>query len=127
MLRAAYDADAQRIAGALREVFRPVATSTLVTARARMAELDAAIESGMGTVMIALDLVRAERPPRPRRVAKAALRERRGAERFWTRQLMQLVDLRTRTSWIALDTPGLLLPTPLADAFGSPLGAARPP
>jgi len=92
-----------------------------------MAELDAAIESAVGTVMIALDLVRAERPRRRRRVAKAALRERRQAETFWTKQLMQLTELRTRTSWIALDTPGLLLPTSLEDTVGAPPRSARPP
>jgi hypothetical protein len=82
-----------------------------------MAELDAAIEAAVGTVMTALALARTERPVGPRRVAKAARRRRRQDEKFWTKQLMRLVDLRTRVSWIALDTPGVLGPTSLTAAL----------
>lgn len=114
-LRKTYDEDARRVSVAFRAVLDGVAGSSLQTARTRMRVLDAAVDSGVSTVMTALDLVRAERPAGPRRVAKAALRRRRQDEKFWTKQLMQLVDLRMRATWIALDTPGLLVPTSLAD------------
>lgn len=110
-LRAAYDDDTQRITLALREVFD--AGADLSAARAGMADLDAAIEGAVATVMAALKVVRAEQPVGPRRVAKAAQRRRRQDEKFWTKQLMRLVDLRTRVSWMALDTPGLLGPASL--------------
>jgi len=112
-LRKTYNEEARLIAVALRDVLDGGGSSNLQTARARMRVLDAAVDSGFSTVMTALSLVRAERPAGPRRVAKAALRRRRQDEKFWTRQLMQLVDLRTRAAWIALDTPGHLVPTPL--------------
>lgn len=116
-LRAAYDQDSQRITTALPKVFDTVAG--LPAARAGMAELDAAIEAAVRTVMTALKLVRADRPVGPRRVAKAALRQRRQDEKFWTKRLMRLVDLRTRASWIALDTPGLIGPTTLTGALNA--------
>jgi len=103
VLRSTYEADAERIALALREVFDADVTTTLPAARARITELDAAIRQGVGTVMKALDLVREHRPAKQRRATKAAARERRRAERFWTRQLMHLVDLQTHVSWITPD------------------------
>jgi len=126
-LRAAYDADAQRITQALRQVFDGRTNSDPVSARTGVNELEAAIQSATATVTVALELLRAQRPPRRRRLAKAATRTRRQSERFWTRQLMQLVELRTRLSWLALDTPGLLVPKPLVSGVGSFPGAAQPP
>ena len=126
-LRDRYDADAQQIAVALRETLDGIAGSSLPTARGRMAELDAAINSAVSTVMKALNLVRAERPLGRRRVAKATVRRRRQHEKFWTKQLMQLVDLRIRTAWIALDTPGLLAPSAPVTGAASGTAVAGPP
>jgi hypothetical protein len=80
-----------------------------VTAAERQSfpQLDSAIESAVQTVLRALDLLDGEPHARRRRQSKAA-RDRQQTARFCRRQLMRLVDLRTRVSWHALDTPGAL-------------------
>ena len=93
---------------ALQETLRAVAEPGLTAAeRQSFPQLDAAIEDAVQTVLRALDLLDGEPPVRRRRQRKS-VRERQQLARFCRRQLMRLVDLRTRVSWHALDTPGAL-------------------
>jgi hypothetical protein len=120
-LRAGYDEEAQRIASALRALFEAVASSDLRSARLRLTEVETGVESAVRTAMRAQELVRAKSPAGRRRSSKSTARQRRQNERFWTRQLMDLVELRSRLAWIALDPPGLVVPTPLAQEFSKPM------
>lgn len=107
-LRTRYDSHADEIHHLLLQMIQAVAASDEPgAARKEVAQVDAAIKSAVQTVVSALDLAGSEAPTRGKRLSKA-LRDQRQVARFWSRELMRLADLRTRLSWIALDSPEAL-------------------